>query len=76
MWCRAVSTVQANYAISFTAAATLTRLAPQLATGVVAHDRPISSLLIELGHPRFGGAVDRGGRGRHGLRGTVVQAPS
>jgi hypothetical protein len=36
-------------AISFTAAATLTRLAPQLATGVVAHDRPISSLLIEAG---------------------------
>jgi hypothetical protein len=36
-------------AISFTAAATLTRLAPQLATGVVAHDRPIGSLLIEAG---------------------------
>jgi len=36
-------------AISFTAAATLTRLAPQLATGVIAHDRPISSLLIEAG---------------------------
>jgi uncharacterized membrane protein len=34
-------------AISFTAAATLTRLAPQLATGVVAHDRPIGSLLVE-----------------------------
>jgi len=44
-----VSTVQANYAISFTAAATLTRLAPQLATGVVAHDRPIGSLLVEAG---------------------------
>jgi hypothetical protein len=36
-------------AISFTAAATLTRLAPQLATGVVAHDRPIGSLLVEAG---------------------------
>jgi hypothetical protein len=36
-------------AIFFTAAATLTRLAPQLATGVVAHDRPIGSLLIEAG---------------------------
>ena len=36
-------------AISFTAAATLTRSAPQLATGVVAHDRPVSSLLIEAG---------------------------
>src|SRR5258707_7231550 len=36
-------------AISFTAAATLTRLAPQLATGVVAHDRPLGSLLVEAG---------------------------
>ena len=36
-------------AISFTPAATLTRLAPQLATGVVAHDRSIGSLLIEAG---------------------------
>jgi hypothetical protein len=36
-------------AISFTAAATLTRLAPQLATGVVAHDRLIGSLVIEAG---------------------------
>ena len=36
-------------AISFTATATLTRLAPQLATGVVAHDRPVGSLLIEAG---------------------------
>src|SRR5258708_15482013 len=36
-------------ATSFTAASTLTRLAPQLATGVVARDRPISSLLIEAG---------------------------
>jgi hypothetical protein len=36
-------------AISFTSAATLTRLAPQLATGVVAHDRPVSSLLVEAG---------------------------
>jgi hypothetical protein len=36
-------------AVSFTAAATLTRLAPQLATGVVAHDRPIGSLLVEAG---------------------------
>jgi hypothetical protein len=36
-------------AISFTAAATLTRLAPQLATGVVAHNRPIDSLLVEAG---------------------------
>jgi hypothetical protein len=36
-------------AISFTAAPTLTRLAPQLATGVVAHDRPVGSLLVEAG---------------------------
>jgi hypothetical protein len=36
-------------AISFTAAATLTRLAPQLATGVVARNRPVGSLLVEAG---------------------------
>ena len=36
-------------AISFTAAATLTRLAPQLATGMVARDRPIGGLLVEAG---------------------------
>jgi hypothetical protein len=36
-------------AISFTAAATLTRLAPQLATGLVARDRPVGGLLVEAG---------------------------
>jgi hypothetical protein len=36
-------------AICFTAAATLTRLAPQLATGMVARDRPIGGLLVEAG---------------------------
>jgi hypothetical protein len=40
-------------AISFTAAATLTRLAPQLATGVVAHNRPIGSLVVEAGIEGF-----------------------
>ncbi|WP_232425705.1 zinc ribbon domain-containing protein [Mycobacterium sp. JS623] len=34
-------------AIAFTAAATLTRLAPQFATGPTARDRPISGLLAE-----------------------------
>jgi len=63
-------------AISFTAAATFTRLAPQLATGVVAHDRPIGSLLIEAGIQGLADSVDRSGRGRNGRRGTLVQAPS
>jgi hypothetical protein len=36
-------------AILFNAAATLTRLAPQFATGATAHDRPASSLLAEAG---------------------------
>jgi hypothetical protein len=36
-------------AISFTAAATLTRLAPQFATGATAGDRPINGLLVEAG---------------------------
>jgi hypothetical protein len=36
-------------ATSFTAAATLTRLAPQLTTGMVARNRPMSGLLVEAG---------------------------
>jgi len=36
-------------AILFTAAATVTRLAPQLATGATAPDRPVSGLLAEAG---------------------------
>jgi hypothetical protein len=36
-------------AIAFTASATLTRLAPQLATGPTARDRPASGLLAEAG---------------------------
>jgi hypothetical protein len=36
-------------AITFTAAATLTRLAPQFATGLVARGRPIAGLLVEAG---------------------------
>jgi hypothetical protein len=36
-------------AVSFAAAATLTRLAPQFATGVVAGDRPAHELLVEAG---------------------------
>ncbi|WP_343232184.1 zinc ribbon domain-containing protein [Mycolicibacterium sp. CBMA 361] len=36
-------------AISFTASATLTRLAPQFATGMVNRDRPMQDLLIEAG---------------------------
>ncbi|MCV7288521.1 zinc ribbon domain-containing protein [Mycolicibacterium wolinskyi] len=36
-------------ATAFTAAATLTRLAPQLTTGMVAHNRPMSGLLVEAG---------------------------
>jgi hypothetical protein len=36
-------------AIAFTAAATLTRLAPQLATGLVARGRPLGQILVEAG---------------------------
>jgi hypothetical protein len=36
-------------AIAFTAAATLTRLAPQFATGPTAEDQPVSGLLAEAG---------------------------
>jgi hypothetical protein len=36
-------------ALAFTAAATLTRLAPQFATGVTADDRPADGLLVEAG---------------------------
>jgi hypothetical protein len=36
-------------AIAFVATATLTRLAPQLATGPTAHDQPVSELLAEAG---------------------------
>jgi hypothetical protein len=36
-------------AMSFTAAATLTRLAPQFSTGLMAHDRPIFGLIAEAG---------------------------
>lgn len=34
-------------ALTFTAAATLTRLAPQIATGLIAHARPVEGLVIE-----------------------------
>ena len=34
-------------AVAFTAAATITRLAPQLKTGIVAHDRPVESIVVE-----------------------------
>lgn len=36
-------------AIGFTAASTLTRLAPQLATGLMARDRPVGGLVVEAG---------------------------
>ncbi len=36
-------------ALAFTAAATLTRLAPQLTTGLVNRNRPMSGLLVEAG---------------------------
>jgi len=34
-------------AVAFTAASTITRLAPQLKTGIVAHDRPVESIVVE-----------------------------
>jgi hypothetical protein len=36
-------------ALTFTAAATITRLAPQFATGMIARSRPVSSLIVEAG---------------------------
>jgi hypothetical protein len=36
-------------ALAFTAAATITRLAPQFASGMVARARPVSSLIVEAG---------------------------
>jgi hypothetical protein len=36
-------------ALLFTAAATITRLAPQFATGMIARSRPVSSLIVEAG---------------------------
>jgi hypothetical protein len=47
----------------------------------VYHDLPVGTLLRHFtphrgGHPRLGSPVDRGGRGRNGRSGTVVQAPS
>lgn len=36
-------------ALAFTAAATITRLAPQFATGMIARSRPIPSLIVEAG---------------------------
>jgi len=36
-------------ALAFTAAATITRLAPQFATGMIARSRPVSSLIVEAG---------------------------
>ncbi|MCI4674229.1 zinc ribbon domain-containing protein [Candidatus Mycolicibacterium alkanivorans] len=36
-------------ALTFSAGATLTRLAPQFATGLLAHSRPVGGLLVEAG---------------------------
>jgi hypothetical protein len=36
-------------ALTFTAAATLTRLAPQFAAGMVAHNRPMAGLVVQAG---------------------------
>lgn len=36
-------------ALTFSAAATITRLAPQFATGMIARSRPVASLLVEAG---------------------------
>jgi hypothetical protein len=41
--------IGAHGAIIFTAAATLTRLAPQFSTGAVVRDRPMQDLLVEAG---------------------------
>src|SRR5258707_11420952 len=63
-------------AISFTAAATLTRLAPQLPTGVVAHDRPISSLLIEATIQDSEGTLTAPDRGAMRRATRFVQRPA
>ena len=41
--------IGAHAAIYFTAAATLTRLAPQFGTGMISRDRPMQGLLVEAG---------------------------
>jgi hypothetical protein len=43
------SVIGALGALAFTAAATLSRLAPQLDDGLVDHDRPLSGLLVQAG---------------------------
>ncbi|PEG40484.1 zinc ribbon domain-containing protein [Mycolicibacterium agri] len=42
-------TIGALGALTFTAAATITRLAPQFATGMIARSRPVPSLIVEAG---------------------------
>ena len=59
-------------ALMFTAAATLTRLAPQFATGMIASGRPMQRAAGRGRHPWGRGAADRGVRRRAGRRGAVV----
>ncbi len=57
-------------ALAFTVAATLTRLEPQLRTGLVAHDRTASSLLVEA--LLQGGAVPLTAAGIGGVVGATL----
>ena len=59
-------------ALTFTAAATLTRLAPQFTTGMIARSRPMSWLIVEAGIRGYRGPVDRGGGRRPYGCGAVV----
>ena len=61
-------------ATAFTAAATLTLLAPQLATGPVAADRSLGGLVVEAGYPGCGHAVGQCRRRWH-LRCRPVVSP-
>lgn len=57
-------------ALGFTVAGTLTHLEPQLRTGLVAHGRPIASLLVEA--LLQGGAVPLTGAGVGGVVGATL----
>ena len=59
-------------ALAFTAAATLTRLAPQFATGMVARARPVSSLIVEAGIRGVAVPITAACRGRAHRRRAVV----
>jgi hypothetical protein len=59
-------------ALTFTAAATFSRFAPQFAAGMVSRDRPMAGLMVAAGIRGLGRAADRGGRRRPDRRCALV----